>query len=557
MDGHARPSLLPPPEAAATPPRAGAEPAASLGAPGGHAGLPGGRAGFLLLGLTLAAGVALRSLGLAERSLWFDEAFSWRLVQFPFWEMLQRNARDTTPPLHYVALKLWSSLLGDSPVALRSLSVLCGGATILGMYLFILEAFRAGLGTGSDDAEAQRGACRTALLAAALVAFSAFHIRYSWEARMYAMGTALAVFSSWALLRALRGARRAALWWLLYGVLALLFLYTHYYALFSVVAQAAFLLGWLLVRSGWDLAALGRQRPFRGALLAAAVVALGWLPWLPVFLQQRARVQADFWIPPLTKEAVLETCYRMFVYPEAGTRPSPTASLWAADLCLLGLLLLGRKARAGAWFVLCAAVVPIALGILASALDTPLFTLRYLLFAHLFLLAGLAVVAARVADPLGWAVVVFLVTASLWAFADFWERVDVAGKPGYRGAAEFISRQRRPDEPVVVCSPLIYPSILYHSRPRAGMFFHTPKGQAEHYAGGPLFTRDDFLSADQLLALRGRRVWVVNMVGGYWGDQAVPVPPSWVAQERREFPEVFEQGKVVAVAYEPAGADRR
>ena len=43
------------------------------------------------------------------------------------------------------------------------------------------------------------------------------------------------------------------------------------------------------------------------------------------------------------------------------------------------------------------------------------------------------------------------------------------------------------------------------------------------------------------------------MIGGYWGDQAVPVPAGWVEKERREFPEVFEQGKVVAVAYEAEG----
>ena len=57
------------------------------------------------------------------------------------------------------------------------------------------------------------------------------------------MGATLAIFSSWALLRALQSPQGRYRDWLLYAVLALLFLYTHNMALFSVAAQAIFIAG--------------------------------------------------------------------------------------------------------------------------------------------------------------------------------------------------------------------------------------------------------------------------------------------------------------------------
>ena len=53
----------------------------------------------LLLALVVIIGVGLRSFELTARSLWFDEAFSWRLIQFPLAEMITRDAADVHPPL--------------------------------------------------------------------------------------------------------------------------------------------------------------------------------------------------------------------------------------------------------------------------------------------------------------------------------------------------------------------------------------------------------------------------------------------------------------------------
>src|SRR5262245_58455103 len=90
----------------------------------------------------LALGV--RSYRLSDRSLWLDEAFTWRLVEFPMAEMWERITHDNSPPLYYFILKGWISLAGSSPFALRFPSVLFGAITVWAMYGFSCIAFGAG-----------------------------------------------------------------------------------------------------------------------------------------------------------------------------------------------------------------------------------------------------------------------------------------------------------------------------------------------------------------------------------------------------------------------------
>ena len=60
---------------------------------------------------------------------------------------------------------------------------------------------------------------------------------------MYAMGVFLAGLTGWLLLRALRRRERQELSWAAYGVAVAAFCYTHYFAFFTVCAQALFAAG--------------------------------------------------------------------------------------------------------------------------------------------------------------------------------------------------------------------------------------------------------------------------------------------------------------------------
>jgi hypothetical protein len=129
------------------------------------------------------------------------------------------------------------------------ISLFFSGVSTLGVYLFTVEAMRLGRETkGEGTAKGVKGAKGVkrglgaasarwvALVATALFAVCLFQVRVAWEIRRYSLGTTMAVFSSWLVVRALtaRSARRLPR--LLYGLVGVLFVYTHDSSLFTLFA---------------------------------------------------------------------------------------------------------------------------------------------------------------------------------------------------------------------------------------------------------------------------------------------------------------------------------
>jgi hypothetical protein len=128
--------------------------------------------------LILVLALALRIVVL-NQSLWLDEAIGALVVKNQtLWQIIREfHKHDNHPPLYYLLLKLWSDIFGYSEVALRSLSVAFGAATVYFVYK-IAGLFKASKYFG--------------LLSALLLATSPLHIYYSQEARMYALAALLA-----------------------------------------------------------------------------------------------------------------------------------------------------------------------------------------------------------------------------------------------------------------------------------------------------------------------------------------------------------------------------
>ncbi len=506
---------------------------------------PRHRIGWLAVLGIVAGGVLLRLWHLDQRSLWFDEAFTWRLIQFPLSEMLQRDARDTSPPLYYAFLKGWVAVCGDSLVSLRLPSVLFAGLAVLGVFFLVRDSF------GEHGPELPG----RALLASALVAVSVFQVRYAWEARAYALGTALLAWSSWALWRAVCRPESRWLDWMLYGVLALLFAYTHPYALFSLAGQAAFVAGWLLVSADWDLLAVLRTVAFRRGALTAVLVVAGWLPWLPAFLYQRAQVQADYWAAPIDRWSLPRIAWEMFTGPPHSPQPEPTRPadfLFLFDVCVVILLGVWRKARTGDWLLLCTAVVPFALSVLASEMGTRTLALRYFLFAHLSFLMVAAVLIWRIPlNPARWLAGGVAVAASLAVTWPFVSQVRLEAAPGMRGAVAYLRRERAPEERIVACSPLWYQPLCYHARGQHGIYLIDSGEPLPHFLGTAVIVPEDFLSPSDVA--RDHCVWAVNGESGCWGTLRVPLPEGWKVTRRERFPEALDLGTIVVERYERVG----
>ncbi len=87
----------------------------------------------------LLIALALRVPSLLE-GFWIDEVMSAAIITDPWGLMLTRiGFTDVHPPGYYVLLKLWSSGVGESDMALRTLSLVSGIATVALLMVWIKE----------------------------------------------------------------------------------------------------------------------------------------------------------------------------------------------------------------------------------------------------------------------------------------------------------------------------------------------------------------------------------------------------------------------------------
>lgn len=181
--------------------------------------------------LVVAAAGALRFWKLGAQSLWFDEFVTTEVVSKG--KLLSNIVhREGSPPLYFVAVWGWTKLFGDTDAAFRSLSALVGTATVPVVYAAARELTRSR---------------RIARVAAVLVALSPMFVWFSQEARAYSLFAFFGTLSLLFCVRARMRVRIADL--LLWGVASAAALSTHYFAVFLVLPEAAWLV--LSLRRRW------------------------------------------------------------------------------------------------------------------------------------------------------------------------------------------------------------------------------------------------------------------------------------------------------------------
>ncbi len=182
------------------------------------------RASVFTVGCLSAAAAILRFAFLVRKPFWFDECFSVevaRLSWHNFGGLLWR--REANMSLYYLLLRGWLHF-GSSPFFIRSLSVIISLASLPAIYWLAGKLFDR----------------RVALLAATLITFNAYHIRYAQEARSYSLFLLLATLGSGFFVALLRNPSRGnRVGYILASVLGV---YSHLYALLLLAAH------WLSVR---------------------------------------------------------------------------------------------------------------------------------------------------------------------------------------------------------------------------------------------------------------------------------------------------------------------
>lgn len=503
----------------------------------------------LTLAGVLLVGLIVRADHLDDRSLWFDEAFSWTLVsRYSPAEILARTARDVHPPLYYLVLWGWTRCCGFSPVALRAPSVLFGVATIGLGYLVARDAVAR---TGAQASPAARGRA-AGVACAALIATSAAHVRWSWEARMYTQATMLLLLSLWCALRALDARPRSArYWWCGFACSGAALLYTHNYGLFSFVGICV----WLILelsREGETWKWPWKARSFVPAAVSVVAVVWAYLPWLPVLQAQKAQVQEDYWIPSINWLTLPRAWYALLI-PANGERQfdeTAVTLLGVAFVAVAGFLAV-RLQRIDR-LALSLWLTPVLIASVISLISIPVIVDRHFLLSHLCVLIGIGGIIAEPAPSMRyWGIVGLLTIDGLLVLGSYRSELDVAERPGIRGAMAYILQHRREEEPVLVLHPCIYFSARYYVDGRAPVQMYVPPDRLTHYTGGPVVRDDDFFPLEGIDQIAGKRVWVLDTDGFAPGNPGMLIPAGWSPRVSESFREVYQfQGSINVTAYE-------
>jgi mannosyltransferase len=333
----------------------------------------------LTLLLLLSAGAVLRFRCVDSKPFWFDEAFSVEVARLDWRNFLHLLWwREANMSLYYVLLRAWLHF-GQSPLFIRSLSVVISAATVPAIYWVAQLLYDR----------------RVALLATALLTFNAYSIRYAQEARSYSLFLLLATLSSGFLISWVRetdhdlrsqsatSRSRAALrnGYVITSVLAA---YAHLYAILLIPAH------WIAVRISRHDEKLGGLPEIRPAWKA---IGLGVIPLL-IFVAKTGAGPIR-WI----QRPGLGDLFEFFEHLSGGD--NWILPLVFAAACVAAVVPLGRSlwSEGQSWevwrcqFLLSWLLFPVVFTVLVS-FARPVFLPRYMIFCLPALLilaaAGLA-----------------------------------------------------------------------------------------------------------------------------------------------------------------------
>lgn len=364
-------------------------------------------------------GVALRLPTLDRQSFWLDELVTVSLLDRALGDIVREVPRtEATPYLYYVLAWAWSSLFGLAEIGLRSLSALVGTVTIPVTY-----------GAGAVLVSRRAG-----IAAAALVATNPFLVWYSQEARSYALLAFLCAVSVLGFGLALRGTRGGLAGW---AVVAALAIATHYFAVFVVVAEAA----WLLLRAR----PAGRRATIVACLLPGATV----VAQLPLLLSQRGNGEAVAGSSLASRIAgIPENLVIGYSFPA-----EVAGSVLAASLVLLGAVLVvrlrapeRRRALVAGSLAAAAVLTPIALALAGADFLIARNTIAAVVPAAVCLGAGYA--AGRTGIAAATALCGLSTTVAVARAVD-----RAYGRTDWRGAARALQDAGRVGPRAVVVTP--------------------------------------------------------------------------------------------------------
>jgi hypothetical protein len=406
--------------------------------------------------ITIFLAFIFRIHSLTFQSLWRDEVDAICFAQAPLLPALPETQLAYTPscapgiqsvfgaflsggwngPLYFLMLRGWLGLSGSSEFALRFLSLAFGVISIALIFVLGKRLFNRAIG----------------LIAAILLAFSAYQVWYSQEAKMYTLITMLSLAAIYFLRRGIEDGQRK--FWIGVIVCTSLAMYAHILAALLIPVEVVLFLVW------WR----SSKTHLRAGLITFALLTVPYIPlalWqIPLIFQPAETGFGHYTFGQMLE--VLGNAYTLGILSPFVDWQIQVAIGFSAALAVLGLLeaKFSISHRLG---LLLWAAIPFSAIFLVS-INRPIFTDRYLIWieAAYTLLIAIGIYALwKWRKPIG---LVALIGLCAISFLSLNAQATTPFKPDFRSAAHAIETAIMPVDAIVFQIPHVRYNFDYYFR---------------------------------------------------------------------------------------------
>lgn len=419
------------------------------------------------------------SFPLLFQSYWRDEAFSILLAQKPFFDIIRIAARDFSPPLYFLLLRVWIIMFGVSEVATRSLSVIFYILTLCTIFFIIRHFTR----------------LNKWLILMSLTLMGSIHplmMNNAFETRMYSMIAWLTTLSWYMLLRKK---------WGLYVLVTLAGLYTQYFMVIVVGAQVLYILLKLLIEKKNILHTIQKNLVPFVLLLSPLFLFIPWI--LFVLASHNLTSSQSFWIPKptilnlITIPSFITFGYDSFSSFRFDVRPF---SFLIYALIVFSFLQKPKDKSHVVYPLLLWTFVPGILVWTLAQFSTSLFLPRYLIVSSPALIL-LVIVCLHETKPISKVIIASLILIVLWNFLTTSARFSqthqlfAPTKESLRSKIEIIKNRAQQSDYLIVESELDYHvAQVYWFNPEHVMIIGKTYQEIPDYVGKSLIPESAILT---------------------------------------------------------------
>lgn len=399
---------------------------------------------FIILGTSLF----ITGYNLLTQSIRLDEAQSIWASTKPLLSILEFISKDVAAPLYAILLHFWIQIFGTDIRIVRALSLVFFIFTLPFLYRVAVESSNR----------------KVALLTVMLFSLSPFIMWYTSEARMYTLFTLITSLNHLYFLKLMRSDGKNGKTG--YLITTALGLYTHYFFIFLLITQGAYILldwGRNVIAdnsnsSVWQKINIYKARPGHIIMLLLTGILL-FLPWVLYVIMRGSAANTQPLIPPPTSYNIFQVFVNfLFGFQGGGLQPILIA-LWPLVIIVL-FFIFTQKRRTKIFnieYFILASFLPIALVFLGSYIR-PIFLSRYLILTTptlFFIISWLLINNSR-------KISFFLISAVITVMMGLLVYQNISAqtpvKEDYRGVTAYLEKQTKSNDIIAVTAPFtIYP----------------------------------------------------------------------------------------------------